>query len=271
MFYKGVYYADWAAQMDAALISWDEANSIDTTIQSIRNGGMVVPVADAAARDVMFPTPVDGNAVWLQDSAIEQRYVTGIGWLAYSDGMMPIPIPSAVPSGTGSSFKILGVGGLTFDKCVSITINNIFTKEFDNYKVIINVDSTTNFEAGFAVRYTTNGTPQSAANYVRAGIGADSATPNTSYNTTAGTALTAFGNNVTARNWTSEIEFMRPAYGYFPLSLARLSSNSNSTVQLVNQVACQYNSGTTTFDGIHIYASGGVEKMTGNVKIYGYN
>jgi len=131
-YYKGIYYADGATFMDAAQISLDEATSIDTTIQAVRDGGMVVPVADSTERDTIFPTPVSGNAVWLQDSAIEQRYITGAGWVAYSDGMMPIPIPSAVPSGTGSSFKILGIGGLTFDKCIGITINNIFTKEFVN-------------------------------------------------------------------------------------------------------------------------------------------
>lgn len=269
--YKGVYYADGAADMSVADISAIEASSINDVIGSIRGGGMVVPVASVEERDAIFPTPSDGNAVWREDIGVEQRYTTALGWIASSDGFMPIVPQSVVGSGTNNTFKIDPVSGVTFSSCVSLTLNNIFTKEFDNYKVIINVDSTTNFEAGFAVRYTTNGVNNSAANYVRAGIGADSATPNISYNATGGTALTAFGNNVTARNWTSEIDFMRPAYGYYPLSLSKLSSNNNSTVQLVSTVACQYNSGTTAFDGIYIYASAGVEKMTGNVKIYGYN
>lgn len=269
-YYKGIYYADGATLMDAAQISLDEATSIDTTIQAVRNGGMVVTVANAAERDAIFPTPASGNAVWLGDAAVEQRYISGYGWVAYSDGMMPIPIPSAVPGGTGSSFKNLGVGGLSFDKCTSLTINNIFTNEFDNYKVFLNINSTTSGDT-FSIRYTLNGANNSSANYVRAGVAATGASPVTFFNNSAaGNFLVA---DTGARNSSAEIDFMRPNRGYFPLALTSITTNNNSTAQTVARGATQFNSATApAFDGIYIFSSSsGTAAATGTVKIYGYN
>lgn len=267
--YKGVYYTDNFQYMNMAAISLAEATSIDENIQAIRNDGLVVPVANAAERDVTFPTPVNGNAVWLEDSAIEQRYITGAGWVAYSDGMMPIPIPSAVPSGTGSSFKILGIGGISFTSCVTLTINNIFTKEFDNYKIIVNIESTS-AAIQPQLRYTTNGAANSATNYIRAGIYANSATPTIGANSSAGSVIVLGVSNGT-RNITAQIDFMRPAYGYFPLALHTSSASDNSTNVGIHQEATQYNSGTITFDGIQLLNNTGTASMTGNVKVYGYN
>lgn len=72
-FYKGIYYADGTTPMSIGTITAAQANSTGDTIDSLKLNTSV-PVANQSARDALFPTPVQGNAVWRKDLGYEERY-----------------------------------------------------------------------------------------------------------------------------------------------------------------------------------------------------
>jgi hypothetical protein len=269
-FYKGVYYPDGSVPMSHADISALEVSSIDDVIGNIRAGGFVDTVANIAERDEKYPTPSEGFPIWLADAGCEQRYVGG-QWVGYSEGMMPVPIQSAVPSGSGSTFKLLGVGGIEFTNCNSITLNNIFTNDFDNYKIIVNITSSTQATAIWG-RFSIDGVASTVANGVRTGYYADSATV-----AVIGSASTSelfpIGIGNLPRNGVSEFHFMRPNKTMYPLFSCTSQYNNNSTLNGIVKSGIQINnSNAPAYDGINIRSqSNTAALLTGNIKVYGYN
>jgi hypothetical protein len=267
-YYKNIYYATNSDTMNVATISAAEATSIESEIISIKANGLVNTIADPAARTALnteLGSPANAQT-WRTDLGYQIPITATYG---YEPGITPIPILSVVPQGSTSTFLIDGVSGVSFTNCTGFFINNIFGPEFENYKVFVNVDSTSAADT-FAARYTVGGVYDSTTNHIRAGYQADSATPAVNGSST-GSAFTVFG-AATARNFTAEIEFMKPASGYYPMCLTSSSYSDSSSLQGVLEIACQYNSATApAFDGIYIYSSAGTATMSGTVRVYGYN
>lgn len=269
-YYKGVYFPDGSVPMSHADISALEASSIDDSIGNIRYGGFVDTVANIIERDEKYPTPSEGFPIWLADAGCEQRYVGG-RWVGYSEGMLPVPIQSAVPSGTGSTFKLLGVGGIEFTNCNSIVLNNIFTNDFENYKIVVNINSASIASQMF-IRPILNGADSGAgtAIAIRAAYGADSATPYVA-GSTGGDAIVPMSLNSSTRNTRLELNLMQFNKRYYPLGFAFNNYNDNSTISGITKVGFQINNANApAFDGIRIYNNNN-SLMTGNAKVYGYN
>jgi len=269
-FYKGVYFPDGSVPMSHADISAVEASSIDDVIGDIRYGGFVDTVANIIERDEKYPTPSEGFPIWLADAGCEQRYVGG-QWVGYSEGMMPVPIQSAIPSGSGSTFKLLGVGGIEFTSCQSIILNNIFTNDFDNYKIIAKVNST-NSASPIWFRFTSNGVSYSTNNTIRTAYGGNTTTAYVLGSTT-GTAIASMATSSLTRNSISELHLMRPHKRYYPMGFTTSSYNSDSsaTNEILKMGFQVNNASAPAFDGIQIYSDNGTSLLTGSAKVYGYN
>lgn len=95
--YNSIFFADGSTPMSIEAITSNQATSI---WESIKN--FPLPVADAIARDLLFPvgTVAQGDAVWRLDYSLEERYfetyvsgtneggATPAGWYAVS-GQLP--------------------------------------------------------------------------------------------------------------------------------------------------------------------------------------
>ena len=68
---QGVPYATTSDAMSVADITAAMATGISEQLAKLSSAGIV---ADAAARDALFPTPVQGNTVFRVDLGLSQRY-----------------------------------------------------------------------------------------------------------------------------------------------------------------------------------------------------
>lgn len=273
-YYKGIRYVENIDDMSIPLLSHQEANSINDQLLAVKGNGLVNVIKDTAEEvlldDELNPAGYYYAQTWRTDVGYQTTISPG-DYFGKEPGFFPIPISSVVPTGANGSFTLDGVSGVSFTSCTGLYINNIFGPEFENYKIFIDVP-TTSVAGVIAARYTDAGVADGSTNYMRAGYGASDATPTVFQNTAAGSAFSVFTDG-TGRNFTAEIDLIKPYGGYYPLALIGGSYNDNSTRQTVYELASQYNSGTApSFDGIYLYASSPATiEMTGTVRVYGYN
>lgn len=68
---EGIFYANNSTEMSVADITAAMATSIDEQISIVKQGGIV---ASDAARDALYPVPVQGNSVFRSDLGNRQTY-----------------------------------------------------------------------------------------------------------------------------------------------------------------------------------------------------
>jgi hypothetical protein len=286
--YKNVYYADSSLPMSAGDISYAEAVSVGDRLQEIKLDSAIA-VADSAARDALFPTPSQGDAVWRNDLAIEQRWYgaynaqtnpggrTTAGWYATTSNIRPI-IPTLVATaGTGASGSINQLGEVSFTKATQVRVDNCLpyslTGNFNSFKVVVNIDSTvTPFsyplwgftKAGVFIA----GTAYSATYQ---GVSASANTGNTWSNTNYAplSMPVAIYNCYAELNLEPEMQLLggsNVSIGYHTQSQAYTTAGNNSLHMLSGNVT------TTTSnlpDGFYLVGASGTMPMTGTVKFYG--
>jgi hypothetical protein len=75
------------------------------------------------------------------------------------------PTSIAVVSGSGS---ISATGAISFTSATGISLNGCFTSTYDNYKIVLNINSISKNDV-MCFRFGTGGTPNTASTYYRAG------------------------------------------------------------------------------------------------------
>ncbi len=172
-------------------------------------------------------------------------------------------VPSSVAIGSGSS-SVSTLGQVTFTSASSVSLNNVFSSTYDNYRVIVNVTSTsTNFDP-LHFRLRVSGTDNSSNNYKF--------------------HLRYFNYGGSGGDSTSS------AYSSFPIGSVdsgstgtglRASFDVIAPFQSVNTsygtLHTQYNYGfygtgittvTTSYDGCSLVPASGT--ITGTISVYGY-
>ena len=207
----------------------------------------VLPFATSAARATAIPSPTDGQYTYLQDSN-STEFWNGTAWLN-----------AGIPAG------LTHINTTTFSAVSSVSINNIFTSAYENYRVIGNLVGTVDYTATMRVR--ASGTDNTANNYSFGVIFA---------NTTGGTGNASSGVSLVS-SWTQNYggvsrshfstDFYSPALtsptGYFTTS----NNNSTGTVGFPGFFGGS-TSVTTQYDGFSIISSAGT--ITGTLRVYGY-
>lgn len=220
-----------------------------------------IPVFNgAAARDAAITSPQMGMMCFRSDVANAPQTYNGTAWRYM--GLVPIP-PTSV-SGTGVA---LGTGGqVNLTTVTSAQINGIFTAEFDNYRVDLDLPtSTANIVC--SVQMSSGGTPDASANY-----------DTQSMNVTGGAA--ANGQAAAGTNWSPtasaapildvSMEFKRPFVAKPTICIATMvSANTTTPANSGVAVKAQIHRLSTAYDGITLAFSAGTP--TGVVHIYGWN
>jgi len=81
----------------------NQANSVDAALTNVSKSAGTPSVADAAARGVLFPSPVNGNSVYRLDTKAVEIY-NGAAWLSYDNQAVAFtPTWSGVTVGNGIS------------------------------------------------------------------------------------------------------------------------------------------------------------------------
>lgn len=166
-------------------IAWAWCNSANTTVvvYDIRLKGIKSTppvVANANERDAKFMTPSQGLQVWRDDIGAVETYFglynsstnpggrDTAGWYidGRSGGLIPMrPTSVVIGTGTGSA-SALGV--VSFSGATSITLNNVFTSAYRNYRIVINIDNAST-QMSLGQQLTSGGTAATGGNYYWAG------------------------------------------------------------------------------------------------------
>jgi len=173
-----------------------------------------------------------------------------------------IPSSVAVGSGTGSADSL---GTVTFTSVSSVSLNNVFSSNYQNYRVVINFTPSTIGTLGFRFRANgtdnTNGTP---SGYYWAGAylyQSGSVTSNSSnYNNIGRVARYDTGTGFT------NFDVMDPyTYGSAKSTAGFSTGGGADWESLFNY----YADGNYSFDGFSLIPSAGT--ITGKIRVYGYN
>lgn len=170
-----------------------------------------------------------------------------------------IPSSVAVGSGTGSADT---TGKVTFSGASSVSLNGCFTSTYANYKVIVNVKTSTT--ASVFGRMRASGSDVSA-NYRNQRLWSYSTTTGSSSSTTD----TGINGNFNVQPATEfgdfNMEITSPNIAETTRILSIWTCNNAQETNIINSALAN----TTQYDGISIITSSGT--ITGTVTVYGYN
>ena len=190
----------------------------------------------------------------------------------YPDAGIVQLIPTSVNVGSGSS-SINGNGQITFSGVSSVSLNGVFSNNYDNYKVVISGVTQSSSAALWDtnIRLRSSGTDASGNNYTfqmsrvygEAGTGV-----NAQYGATAtywylGSQNTGTG----ATDGFFSLEFCNPFLSKSTELLFNVI-NFQSDTNRIYKAGGATHSVTSPYDGFTFYPSGGT--LSGTMTIYGY-
>lgn len=169
--------------------------------------------------------------------------------------------PTSIAStGTGNSSSIGANGSVTFSSCATLSLNGVFTSDYDNYMISIRHSTTADYTLN--IRFRASGTDNStASSYVFQYLFADATSISGARTTTTSGSFSYRGN-------TQRAGVTGFIYGPFLAQPTAYRSDLaddylNATV---TSLAGTHNQ-SVSYDGISFIASGG--SFTGLISVYG--
>jgi hypothetical protein len=233
-------------------------------------------VAGTAARDALYPVPTAGNTVFRTDTGVAESYYAAYstavpggrdtaGWYATSrvDGLVPVRPTSVTVAGAGSSASFTSLGQLTFATATKITVNDIFSSQFTNYRAVLSGFTSGTLQIQY--RYTVAGV-ETSANYSYTQVACATTDAAPARQAGSSSAAQGFIGFMVATNNTNAYSFdvidpQVAAYTKF------VSKGFYSTSVMTDTVGVQ--AATTQFDGMSLFPTSGT--FTGTLSVYGYN
>lgn len=265
---------------DSSIGAWraqGSTNNVGTQLAQLQTASPVA-VASAAARNALYPTPIQGQSVFRTDLGYQETYYglynsstnpggrATAGWYGNQRniGLVPIVPPTVSVSGGTATANSLGL--ITFSAATSISLNGAFTDAYKKYRVIVEVNSASS-SGILAWRYRNAGTDNSSTVYGQGGLisRTSGATANLSSGNTTyqimGSLLAASGYSFI---WVIDVVGVRQANNKAMTWLTYYSDTTSGS----GGFAGGYFTPTTTFDGFTLFPTG---NMSGNVQVFGYN
>jgi hypothetical protein len=203
----------------------------------------IMSFADSTARGSALPTPSDGMASWLQDSDSFTIY-NGSSW--QSLGFPP---------------TLVFLGKETFSAVTSVSIDDVFSADYTNYKVILNALSATVDETSLRLRVRASGSDLTSTTYefgrydVGAGGAEDPGTNNSVVQTSC--IIGQLANNL---GYGAQMDLYDP----FTLSNTRINQvGVGHSLNFVGGIVID----TLSYDGLTVFCDSG--NMTGTITVYG--
>jgi len=170
--------------------------------------------------------------------------------------------------GTKKSGLVL-LNTTSFSGVASQAVNSCFSATYDNYRVVVNIDSISSTGAAILnVRFGTSGTPNTNASYNLKGVYVDSAAATFLIQTGATSAyiVTVPGNTTTEMN--AQFDVINP-FTTKNTVFNGFGSGSRTQANFRNQTYSGHFDATTSFTDIIILPS--ANNITGSISVYGYN
>jgi len=171
------------------------------------------------------------------------------------------PTTIVVAGGGTETASIRAAGGVEFANATSLSLNGVFTSDYDDYMIVMRGNGNTNMD--LRCRLRSSGSDATGANYTKqqltvngTSVAAARITSNTDMDIGVFTATVRDGNTI----W-----FYGPGLAQ-PTAVRSISVNGLSSAYLIDE-ACTH-SLSVAYDGFTFYPSSG--EMTGLVTVYGY-
>lgn len=170
--------------------------------------------------------------------------------------------PTSISStGTGNSSSIGANGSVTFSSCATLSLNGVFTSDFDNYMIVIRHQGTvTTDELQFRLRLS--GTDATGANYVYQQLAALSTTVQAlrvSSNTWA-----RLGNAVSALRSGDTTYIFGPNLAQ-PTAMRATQASAYDNASVIDHASTH--SLSTAYDGFSVFPQSGT--IAGLISVYG--
>jgi hypothetical protein len=174
-----------------------------------------------------------------------------------------VPSSVAVGSGTGS---VDSNGNVTFSGASTVSLNDVFSATYDNYKIDV-IYTSASGNAADTLRLRVSGADNSTSNYNYSGIFLRTNATTIPY---GNTSQTSFGDLV-AHSTNGNEAFSINMYS--PFLAERTKYNCASIDQDGTSILSHFQAGvfaaTTSFTGFTLISGSGT--FTGKIRVYGYN
>ena len=168
---------------------------------------------------------------------------------------------SIVVAGAGSSASIRAAGGVEFASATSLSLNGVFTSDFDDYMIVMSGASSAG-DLGIQLRYRASGTDASGSDYTHQRIVAQSTTISGARSSSQTAAIFGF--------WSPTLKNGDVAYIYGP-ALAQPTASRNVNVDTSGSATiidyAATHSLSTAYDGFTMLV--GANSITGQLTVYG--
>ena len=245
-------------------LTWTYASGawkLDTGVQPV--------VASSAARDAIFPSPVQGDSVWRSDLGFAQTYYavynsstntsgrTPAGWYSGQDGGLVPITPSSIAVGSGTA-SVASNGVVTFSGVSSISLREVFLPTYNAFRVVSTFTGSAAIDAYYKFL---NGITSISAGYNGAGMMyGNGQAPVTIWVQSAATSALFSKAGVLGTNSFNDVY---PKAGYSSV-LGSCQNPDNSFSYSV----CYNTTTATRPDGLNLLPGSGT--MSGTVQVYGY-
>jgi len=272
--YKDIYYANSSDNLSKYDIEYASAVSIGDKLEEIKLGSAVI-VADTAARDLLFPTPKQGDGAWVNNLNIEQRYYELLS-SSNPGGRNPAGWYRVTPSNNIIDVGTSPNGEVNFTNVSFVNVNQIFQDGFTinrpfyaSYKIVGNITSisptTGSIRWGFLNLASLITQTYYFAEHAWTTVDASSASSTSNFAELGpGTA--------NQQSLDFELEIMNgfkqpPSYpgviGFQSRSAAGIASGYPEIARVSGHINNKF-----TADGLRFYSSGG-QLFSGTIKVYG--
>ena len=207
----------------------------------------VNPFANAAARATAIPSPVEGQMASLNNDDKVYRY-DGAAWVA-----------------VGVDPGITLITSSTFSAVSSVSVNNCFTSDYTNYRLIFNVSHGTNNTK--LMRLRASGTDNTDSTYNWAGYylrtDASAAGNIRSSAQTSWVLITAS----VSQSYRGVMDIIAPALSQVTTATGTANTKETDGGKYVWQSGGSFEN-TNSFDGFTFTTGGGT--ISGTIRVYGY-
>lgn len=183
--------------------------------------------------------------------------------MAQLNGLVLLKPTSVEKIGTGSTATVNANGSVTFSLCTTLSLNGVFSSEFDNYFVVINATSAG--ETNVLLRYR-SGTDNSETVYTNQSLLVNNTT-RTATRSTSQTSMNVLDSNSTSSE-SSAVAYIYGPYLAAPTACRSITANCRAT--LANSRLIDYASThnrSVSYDGFSLV--GASFSITGLVTVYG--